>query len=75
MRRLRDYGIYQPPGELRRVYAVPVEGGYHLYDSTYSAKLPPRFEVKPDGSVVDWNGALILWGADDLVDTGETFER
>jgi hypothetical protein len=73
LRKLRPNGIYRPPGGLRPVFAVPAHGGYHLYDSEYGFRLPPRFEVKPDGRVESWHGEPVRWGADDLVDTGKTF--
>ena len=72
MRKLRPYGIYQPPGGPRPVYAVPAYEGYYLYDSEHGARLPPRYEVKPDGRVESWHGEPVSWRADDLVDTGET---
>ena len=73
MRKLRPYGIYRPPGEMRPVYAVPAFGGYYLYDVEYGIRLPPRFEVKPEGGVESWHGEPVTWRADDLVDTGETY--
>ena len=71
---LRSHGIYQPPGDLRRVVAVRSSDGYFLYDHEYFTALPPRFEVRPDGSVLDWHLEPAGWGADDLIDTGETFD-
>ena len=74
LRKLRPYGIYRPPGDLRPVYAVPaINGYYHLYDSGYGARLPPRFEVKPGGRVESWHGEPVSWSADELADTGKTF--
>ena len=72
MRKLRPYGIYKLPGELRPLYAVPSYDGYHLYDWEYGTRLPPRFEVKPDGRVESWHGEPVAWHAADLIDTGET---
>ena len=73
MRELRPYGIYRPPGGLRPVYAVPAYGGYYLYDSEYGDKLSPRFEVKPDGRVESWHGEPVRWRADEMEDTGKSF--
>ena len=75
MRELRNYGIYQPPGTPRRVVAVPNGAGYFLYDYVYFTALPPRFEVKMDGSVLDWHLEPTGWDADDLLDTGETLDH
>jgi hypothetical protein len=72
MRKLRSFGIYQPPGETRPVYVVLNGGGYTLYDSELGATIPPRFEVKPDGSVVDWHDDPASWSVEDLVDTGDS---
>ena len=74
MRRLRPYGIYRPPGSLRPVYAIPgPDGDFYLYDAEYGPRLPPRFEVKPDGAIETWHGEPVLWRADEMVDTGDTF--
>ncbi len=72
---LRPFGIYLLPGDSRAVYALPVLDGYYLYDSEYAATLPPRYEVKPDGSIESWGGDKTRWRADDLADTGMTFVR
>ena len=73
LRELRTYGIYQPPEGLRLVYAVPADEGYYLYDREYGERLPPRFDVKPDGRIESWHGDPVGWSADELGDTGETF--
>jgi hypothetical protein len=72
MRQLRNGGVYQPPGDLRPVFAVRAGGVYYLYDRVYGAALRPRFRVEPDGGVTDWHGDRASWTAEDLVDTGET---
>ena len=72
LRKLRPNGVYQPPGGLRPVVAVPAYDGYYLYDSEHGTRLPPRFEVKADGRVESWHGEPVPWLAEDLVDTGET---
>jgi hypothetical protein len=72
MHRLRSLGIYQPPGDVRRVYALLVGDGFFLYDYEYGATLPPRFEVRPDGTVLDWHGNMTDWSSEELFDTGET---
>ncbi len=74
MRELRNFGVYQPPGGQRRVVAVVNGDGYFLYDHEYFTTLPPRFTVKADNSVLDWHLRPAGWGADDLLDTGETFD-
>lgn len=72
MQRLRPFGIYLPPKGQRPVFAVPVEGGYYLYDAQHGTSLPPRFEVGPDGSVSDWHGRRTVWTSEELTDTGKT---
>jgi hypothetical protein len=72
MRQLRNYGVYQPPGDLKPVLAVRAGVIYYLYDKAHGAALPPRFRVEPDGSVTNWHGERVGWTAADLVDTGET---
>jgi hypothetical protein len=58
MRQIRNYGIYQPPGNLRPVYAVRADGVYYLYDSEYEAALSPRFRVEPGGDITNWHGEI-----------------
>ncbi|MBC7933175.1 MAG: hypothetical protein H7Z38_21640 [Rubrivivax sp.] len=72
MRRLRTDGIYAPPGGLRPVVATPQGSGYILYDSEFGPRLPPRFVVSADGTVLDWHGEEAGWTIDDLIDTGDT---
>ena len=72
MRQLRNYGVYQPPGTLRPVFAVRAGVIYYLYDKTHGPALSPRFRVEPDGSIINWHGERVGWTSADLVDTGET---
>jgi len=73
MRLLRNYGIYKLPEQVRQVYAVSAGGGaYLLYDREFGASIPPRFEARPDGRVVNWHGETTHWTTRDLSDTGET---
>ena len=75
MRKLRDLGIYRPPGGQRPVYAMRNGDGYFLYDAQYGALLPPRFKVTGDGEVLDWHGEPARWTVEDLADMGETHRR
>ena len=71
--RLRNYGIYRLPNELRPVFAhTPNDTEFYLYDCRMGRRLPPRFIVQPDGKLINWFGDFPVWTVADLVDTGET---
>lgn len=73
MRRLTNYGIYRLPGVGRELVALRDRGGgFLLYDDEYDMRLPPRFEVRADGRIVNWHGEVTKWMAEDLIDTGRT---
>lgn len=75
MRRLRYYGIYKLPGVVRPVYPIPAGDKFYLYDYKFGSSIPPRFMVEADGRVVNWHGDLMPLTIEDLVDTGESYDR
>jgi hypothetical protein len=75
MRHLRPYGIYKLPDVLRPAYPVPAGGKFYLYDFKFGSSVPPRFVIEEDGRIVNWHGELMPFTANDLIDTGESFDH
>ncbi len=76
MTQLRDYGIYHLPGIERSLYAVPAGyNTYFLYDCELGSRLPPRFQIAENGHISNWFKDFPVWTVDDLIDSGETYEK
>ena len=72
---LRSHGIYQLPDGRRYVAIKDGAGSFFLYPAAHGPAAPPVYEVTPDGAVTPWQSGGTPYRVEDLIDTGENFDR